>query len=425
MSTLKAAAARRDITPECPVEMRGSFSRRLAERVNDPLYARVLWLDDGAERAALVTCDLIAVTREMLEGCRAALADRLGLAARQVFLVGTHTHSAPKVEPPYSEAVVPKIVEAVEQAAADAAPATVRTARALVYGISFNRRAWLDDGSVSMYFGYQSQDLVLLDGPVDPILGLFVFEFEDGGRPPIVLANYSLHACTAGGAALSADYPAAFEQALREHLRQPLHLQFTQAPCGNVNHCDLSQPRAEQPLGILRWRVGAALAEAAARALGDARPIDPTPVRTVSRRRTLACRPWSEDDLEAARKVDVYDRSTWGGDFLEAARKRRILCCHRWGGERALEVQALRFGQGALAFMPGEDYVEAAIRIKKESPLYPHTYAVELSGDDISYVPTREAFPRGGYTVVSCRFEPGCGEALADEALAALAEAAG
>jgi hypothetical protein len=74
--------------------------------------------------------------------------------------------------------------------------------------------------------------------------------------------------------------------------------------------------------------------------------------------------------------------------------------------------------------LPGECFVEFAIRIKKESPCYPHTYAVELSGDDISYIPTKESFPKGGYTVFACRFQPGVGEGLTDEALEALNQVA-
>ena len=423
MAQLKAGAARRDITPSGEVDMRGSFSRRVATRANDPLYAKVLWLEDEDDRAALVTCDLIGVTRDMLERCREQLQGKLGLQPRQVILTATHTHSGPRPAPPYSYEVVAKIVDAVEEASREARPATVKTARSLVYGISFNRRVWQEDGTVGMYFGYRNPDIVLLDGPVDPVLGLFKFETED--RPPIILANYSLHACTAGGGALSADYPAAFEQALRETMGQEIMLHFTTAPCGNVNHCDLSNRVEDQPGGIIRWRVGSTLAEAAARVLADAKPIDGTPVRAISRTRTFGCRPYTKEELEEARKVDIYNSKTWGGTFLEATRKLRICRCADWGDERVLEVQALRFGQAALAFLPGECYVEFAIRTKKESPLYPHTYAVELSGDDISYIPTKEAFPKGGYTVLACRFEPGCGEALTDETLAALAEAAG
>ena len=423
MSELKVAAARRDITPDYPVEMRGSFSRRPAERANDPLYAKALWLDDGTERAALVTCDLIVVTRDMLEKCREQLADKLGMEPRQLILTGTHTHTAPKVEPPYSDEVVPKIVDAVEEAATQASPTTVKTARAVVYGISFNRRGWRDDGEVHMNVGRRTQKLVLLDGPTDPMLGLFMFEAE--GRPPIVLANFSLHCCTAGPGALSADFPAAFEQALRENMGQEVMLHFTQAPCGNVNHVDQSLPADARPRGIERWRVGSKLAEGAAWALRDAQPIDSAPVRTASRKFTLKCRPYSAEEREAALKFELYDKSTWDGEFLDATRLKRVQQSINWGDQRGLEVQALRFGQGAMAFMPGEVYVEFAIRIKKESPLYPHTYAVELSGDDIAYIPTREAFPKGGYSVVSCRFDAGCGEKITDEALAALADVAG
>ena len=421
MQSLLMGAARRDITPQGEVEMRGTFSRRPATRVNDPLYAKALWLDDGNDRAALVTCDLICVTRAMLEKCRRDLAARMGLEPRQFILTGTHTHTAPKDEPPYTDGVVTRIVEAVEEARRDAAEAAVKTARALIYGISFNRRVWQADGKVGMYFGYRSQDIVLLDGPTDPILGLFAFERK--GRPPIVLANYSLHPCTAGPGALSADYPAAFEQALRENMGQAVALHFTNAPCGNVNHCDLSNPREDQPTGIHRWRVGCILAENAARILKEAKPIQGIPVRAVSRKRVFKCRSYTAEELADARKVDIYDPKTWGGDFLAAARKRAICTAADWGGQRELEVQAFRFGQAGLAFMPGEDFVQFAIRIKKESPLYPHTYAVELSGDDISYIPVKESFPHGGYEVFACRFEPGIGEGLTDEALEALKQA--
>ena len=285
MASLLVGAGRSDITPGYPVEMRGTFSRRPASRANDRLYARALWFDDGTEQAALVTCDLICIPRDLTEKCRAALGKKIGLEPRQFFIIGTHTHTAPWPRSPYTDEIVDEIVAAVEAAREEAKEAAVKTARALVYGISFNRRAWQENGTVGMYFGYQSQDMVLLDGPVDPILGIFAFESE--GRPPIILANYSLHPCTAGGGCLSADYPGAFEQALRENLAQEVHLQFTNAPCGNINHCDLSRPKEHQPKGIHRLRVGSILAENTARIMKEARPIEGTPVRAVSRKKVF------------------------------------------------------------------------------------------------------------------------------------------
>ena len=428
MPQLKVGAARRDITPYPDrfgeLEMRGSFSRRPTTVVNDPLYARAMYFEGGGDRAALVTLDLISTPRAVMQAVRERLAQSMGLEARQVFICATHPHSAPKPDGEQFRAhFVSGICEAIEAAAADAAPATVSTARRLVYGVAFNRRVWQEDGTVGMYFGYENPDIVLLDGPTDPILGVFSFERED--RPRVVLANFSLHACTAGGGMISADYPAAFEDCLREVMREPLHLQFTTAPCGNVNHCDLSQPVSTRPNGILRHRTGAALAEAAFKGLQSAREIEGGPVRAVSQTLTAQTRELTAEELEDARKVDIYDKSTWGGTFLEATKKRRIVTCAEWGPTYDIEIGALRFGDAGLAFMPGEDYVESAIAIKKRSPLYPHTFAVELAYDDVSYIPTQEAFPRGGYTVYACRFAPGTGEQMVDTAVAALEEAAG
>ena len=143
-------------------------------------------------------------------------------------------------------------------------------------------------------------------------------------------------------------------------------------------------------------------------------------MRAVAKTLTAPTRPYTDEELAAAQAVDIYDNSTWGGDFLEATKKLRIRRCAEIGPSYDLEIGALRFGEAGLAFLPGEDYVEFAIAIKKRSPLYPHTFAVELAGDDISYVPTREAFPRGGYTVYACRFEPGTGERMVDAAIEAL-----
>ena len=427
MSDLKVGAGRRDITPYPetfgPIDMRGSFSRRPATQVNDPLHARATWFEGGDDRAVLITLDLIAVPKALMDDVRDRLAETMGLERRQVFMCGTHTHSAPQPDhEDYRELFVDGICGAARNAVEDAAPAKVTTARRLVYGISFNRRVWQADGTVGMYFGYENPDIVLLDGPTDPVLGVFSFERE--GRPRIVLANFSLHACTAGGGMISADYPAAFEDCLREVMREPLHLQFTNAPCGNVNHCDLSQPVSNRPNGILRHQTGAALADAAWRGLQDAREIEGGPVRAVANMLTAHTREFTDEELAAAEAVDVYDNSTWGGDFLEATKKLRIKRCAEWGPTYDVEIGALRFGEAGLAFMPGEDYVEFAIDIKKRSPLYPHTFAVELAYDDISYVPTEAAFPRGGYTVYACRFEPGTGERMVDAAVDALHEAA-
>ena len=66
--------------------MRESFSRRPTTVVNDPLYARAIYFEDGDERAALVTLDLIACARELLDEALTSLATARTRASAHVEL---------------------------------------------------------------------------------------------------------------------------------------------------------------------------------------------------------------------------------------------------------------------------------------------------------------------------------------------------
>src|SRR2546423_11387429 len=60
---LQAAAGKVDITPSRPVYLAGYSSNRMSAGVNDPLWARCLVLKSGSETVALVSCDLLGLTR--------------------------------------------------------------------------------------------------------------------------------------------------------------------------------------------------------------------------------------------------------------------------------------------------------------------------------------------------------------------------
>ena len=64
----KAAVARTDITPPLDYKLWGYSDRKSgATAVLDPLFARVLVLDDGSNRLALVTEELETAPKELLE----------------------------------------------------------------------------------------------------------------------------------------------------------------------------------------------------------------------------------------------------------------------------------------------------------------------------------------------------------------------
>ena len=67
---------------------------------------------------------------------------------------------------------------------------------------------------------------------------------------------------------------------------------------------------------------------------------------------------------------------------------------------RRFDCAALKLSNDlAMVFLPGENFVEIGMAIKKASP-YPLTFVASLSNGDCGYVAPRECFARGGYEVL-------------------------
>jgi len=100
---LRAGAARVDITPpanELPIPLVGSGLPVLASGrmpqfvgVHDPLYARVLLLDDGSTQAAIAIVDVSEIPKH--EEFHRTVAQALGIPEANVILAASHTHSEP------------------------------------------------------------------------------------------------------------------------------------------------------------------------------------------------------------------------------------------------------------------------------------------------------------------------------------------
>jgi hypothetical protein len=88
-------------------------------------------------------------------------------------------------------------------------------------------------------------------------------------------------------------------------------------------------------------------------------------------------------------------------------------------GSQPAEVQALFVGDTAWVGIPAEYFIEHALRIKLES--WPtHALVVGHANGMVGYVPTKQAFERGGYETTfafSSRMAPEAGDILADAAI--------
>src|SRR5437899_3513062 len=120
----KAAAGKADITAPLGYSMWGYSDRKgTAGSVLDPLWARILVLDDGSNRVALVTLDL---GRSFGPPFMDSVRQRVKASARvqQVFFMASHTHSGPVIDDKYPEGKIPrwetdaqeKIANAIQEA---------------------------------------------------------------------------------------------------------------------------------------------------------------------------------------------------------------------------------------------------------------------------------------------------------------------
>ena len=94
---LRAAATVTDITPSyLPIRMAGSMRPNQAQRIHDPLKARILILDDSLTTLVLGTIDNCVIPRSVFDQAKLKASALTGIPTSHMMLSATHTHSAPK-----------------------------------------------------------------------------------------------------------------------------------------------------------------------------------------------------------------------------------------------------------------------------------------------------------------------------------------
>lgn len=93
---MRAGFARRDITPDKPMQMAG-FDRRTAPSTGtlDELYVRVLALNCDQKTFLICSFDLLGTDSTFCETVQAAFAREMDIPSHHVWVCATHTHSGP------------------------------------------------------------------------------------------------------------------------------------------------------------------------------------------------------------------------------------------------------------------------------------------------------------------------------------------
>jgi hypothetical protein len=460
---LRVGVAEADITPPKGFPMAGYYHERLATGTIDPLKARAIVFRAEQVQVAFVACDLTGIAADLTAEVRRKASARTGIAAENIILTGTHSHTAPdytkdlleylvtgdkdaKAEPRYAAKLIGGIVDAIADAHKRAEPVRLEAGSSRQETpISFNRRFVMRDGSVRTWMALDNPDVVRPAGPIDPEVGLLLVRSEASGKPRGLLSNFALHLDTVGGTLWSADYPYYVEQAARQALDRDLILLFGNGCCGDINHVDPSKKERNKTDFI-----GQSLAKTVQNTLSSLHRLEqpslrvrrttvPVPLQEVTAEQIARARPLLAD-ARAGKKVEFFDLvraykavmldqlrnkhpQTKPADFINWGLSRT------WAGVGAklpVEVHAIGLGRDvAIVFLPGEIFVELGLAIKRASP-FKTTLVVELANCvETMYVPTRAAYVGGGYEATNSALEPGSGELLVEAAVRLLRELAG
>jgi len=368
---------------------------------------------------ALVGCDVLFVTRDIVDSALAEIQQLTGIPPEHVLVNASHTHSAPSTvrvhgygpEERFRKALRNGIVEAVTKAHAKLeGGCTFAYALAAEYGVGENSRLLLADNTVFWTGPYL--DRVRPTDPFDPELPVFAFYGPDA-KLRSVLYNHSTHTIgTVAGSVRSPSFYGLAAQQLEQETGATVG--FLEGASGSTHNLSLAAPAM---IDRMKTAVRAGIARAAPQRIAKLAAV----------RRPFTFRVRAFDEKTEDDKVSSYcnKRTPTGAEYtIGVFRKMREEMRTQQGQARETYLQAMRIGDVAIVAVPAEYFTVLGIEIKRRSP-FANTVVTELSNDWIGYVGDRKGYERGGYQTwfgYHSYCEIGTGEAIVDEVVRMLDE---
>ncbi len=218
-----------ELTPQLGLPMDGYMAREgTSTGTHDPLMAAALVLEQGDRRAALVTLDVLAVSRSFTGELRRDLAAQLRTVPDAILICASHTHAGPrglqdwfpvgaaKLDRGLATQIHTAIRAAVEQAHDRVRPVRLRSSVGDILGVGGDRN-WPER-------------------PIDQRVSVLAFENTDNNTPEAILFHYACHPTilSAQNLEYSADLPGAARRRIHEQYPDAVCL-FINGAAGNVS----------------------------------------------------------------------------------------------------------------------------------------------------------------------------------------------
>ena len=242
---LYAGVAKRDIS---------SHAQNVS--VNDPLYLKVLVLDDGMKKVAVIAMDTVAiggpydVKDDFLERLKTLVKQEFGIL--DVMLNATHSHTVMPMLCDDREQLQ-KAIEAVREACSDMVPVKIGSGTGYEDSIMINRTLRLKNGShwtIRQANPCPPDHEVESLGPVDPQIGILRVDRLDGSSLAVVY-TFSCHPLLGvPDGSITANFPGFASKVIEENYNTTaIFLQGTGGDVTEVLYKDITRPMDSKPVG--------------------------------------------------------------------------------------------------------------------------------------------------------------------------------
>lgn len=380
---LKASVVKVDITPAGSQYLLG-YQERKSNGVLDPIYHRIVALDDGITQFYIISSDVCLYAPSEYDKVAGLLKKRFGIDPSNIWWATTHTHSAPEfgefglygvymdnriqhtVDAVYTAMIEQKLIDGVAEARNKLSDATLSVGWGYAQA-NMNRRAVDVNGKASLGMNP--------DKPVDRRIGLLRLDKPDG-TPMALIANYAMHGTVMSGANLkiSGDAPGIVAEYVEEKIGAPML--YINGAAGNMAPIYSVYPNERAGhLGEFRVLLGDKIIAAFEKMK--------TPVNNIK----LFT---DEIIVETPKKPGL----AWTADL-----KKYIVVKNPGDTLVRLPVRFLKINKDiAIWSAPIELFCEVSNEVRSRSP-FPYTFYFGYTNGWFGYLPTASEWQHGGYEV--------------------------
>lgn len=394
---MKAGIGKIDITPPVGVELAGygAFLERKSTGVHDNLFCKAIYIENGAEKGIVVSCDLICLENNLVKTIREKLSNKFSMDREKILLAGIHNHSSPatgghigwgKEDKKYLSTLPELISEAVKEAKENLKEVKAGVGKIKIEGekISYNR--------------------VKEDVGVNNEIKVIKFVEKETESPAALIVNYGAHAVVQGptNTLISRDWPGKAVDIIEE--KTFFNTIFFQGACGDINSKPAVCKDPEEGFKEIE-RIGKYFAEKVIEGIEKIETEDVNFFRNRSFKVVLPNVPIPKDELE--RVIEENKRIL----KEEKDKRKRNMAKFQIEGTKAqlslyekgenlyqteIEVQIIEINEAILITIPSELFVEFQRKLEDALPSKT-VFVITYANGSIPYIPSKYDFQIKSY----------------------------